>query len=440
MEPKPRQAEGPDRLRPAAHELRNHLQALLAVAEMAQAHLTSPGSRRWLGQLRASAEALRDVADDWLGADKGASTFDPRRLLRGLVEAHAPAAKRKAIVLECKVAAGCPSRVEGDRRAYRTLVSNLVGNAIKFTPRGKVTVRLGGGRIGVLASLRLEVVDSGPGLPRLRGDDLRALGVASRARGGSGLGLQLAAQAAESLGGTLAASPRRAGGARLVANLVVPRGTAAPDQAGAPTLRVLVVEDHPTSRMFACRSLRAEGHHVRAASHGAGAIRHARREHFDVALVDLGLPDLSGAELARRLLQLQPGLRLLAWTGDTHPPDPIFAARLAKPCASGALVAMANPQTKPEDVAFASAARRHLLQRAAQDSADLEAASRSGNAAMMTAAAHRARGALALAGLHPLAGLARRAELEAKAGRTGAAARTLGKVSVGLRRLGAGLT
>lgn len=439
MEPKPSLADGESQIRPAAHELRNHLQSLLALTDTAETRLANRAARRWLGQLRAATEALRDVADDWLGVDKGPVQFDPRRLLRGLVAAHAPEAGRKALALECKMAPGCPARVLGDRRAYRTLVGNLVGNAIKFTSSGKVAVRLSGRRIGVLAALRLEVSDTGPGLPRRAEDDLRALGAASRARGGSGLGLRLASEAARSLGGSLVARPARDGGARFMANLVVPRGSDR-RQAGGTGLRILVVEDHPTNRVFATRCLRAEGHRVRCAGDATAALRLAQRGDFDVALVDLGLPGLPGVELAHRLSRLQPGLHLVAWTGETGPADPVFATRLAKPCGGGALAAAAVRAGEAEDAGFATEARRHLRRQATRDSAALEAASRSGDAGAMTAAAHRVCGALALAGLHRLATLARQAEREAQAGRTGRAARTLGKVSVGLRRLGTGLT
>lgn len=425
----------------AAHELRNHVQSILALADNANRHLRGPGGGAWLCQLRSATESLRDIAEDWIGQGDAPRDFDPREEARRILAAHAPAARRKSIALHRTLSRSCPRWVSGDRRAFRTLLANLVGNAVKFTPRGEVRLRVDGDRVGVLARLRVTVDDTGPGLPQAAAGDLQALGEASRRRGGSGLGLRLAGEAAARLGGNLRCAEAPGGGSRFTAELMLPIAMISPG-VSAPThrVRVLVVEDHPANRAFALRHLADRGHAVRGAENARTALRLCRTHGFEVALIDLGLPDMPGQTLARRLQAASPGLVAVAWSGSRPPTKGGFESHLAKPCAAAEIVAAAEQAARAaESLGDVASARRILLRQRKRECDRLDAARQSGQASRISDEAHRARGALALAGLDALAELARRAEREAAAGRPREAGRALGKVSAGLRRLGQGL-
>lgn len=442
MQPRHREAESGDTdRRAAAHELRTQLQALVALVENA------PRRDAWTRRLRRCADTLLDIAEDWLGARGGETAFAPGPAVRSVVADLAPCAQAKAIRLTCAVGKGCPSRVVGDRRAFRTLLANLVGNAVKFTRSGSVKVRLSGGRIGVLARMRVEVTDTGPGLGLAGDADLERLAASSRRRGGTGLGLALAREAARRLGGSLTGGDAEGGGARLVAELALPlvgsgRMACARPEKPAAGLRVLVADDHGLNRELARRHLCRRGHAVTCAADARAALRLARCRRFDVALVDLRLPDMAGADLARRLGEADPALRILAWSADDAEGDLApFAGRLAKPCPGAEIARAAEAAARAEHAEDdCGLARRILLRRSRQECARLDRAMRSGKPRRIAEEAHRAQGALAMAGLAALAALARQAGREAREGRARAAGRMLGKVIDGLRRLGTGLT
>lgn len=431
MAPKRDQAR---RIRAAAHELRNQLQALLALADEAGAHVRGRAGQSWSRQLGAVTRALETIVDDWLPRGRYRGVFDPRALAREAAESQAPCARRRALSIRCRIDRACPGAVRGDPRDFRTLIGNLLGNAIKFTHRGEVAIRLSGTRIGVITRLRLEVEDTGPGLPESGVDLFTKLAKASRARGGSGLGLRLAREAARRLGGELTAADTPRGGAQFVAELTLPTGCAAmrpSSHKSRRSLRVLLVEDHPLNRALARRQLVERGHRVRCAGNGRVALRLAKQGDFDLALVDLGLPDMGGAELAARLRAIQPSLRILAWSGETDPVSrPGFDGFLRKPCSAKTIIRATEAE---EGHALAC---RILLRHRRKECARLDEAQRSGSAERIAREAHRTRGALAMAGLSALAALAGRAEQAAAAGRTATAGRELGKISAGLRRLG----
>jgi len=211
--------------------------------------------------------------------------------------------------------------------------------------------------------------------------------------------------------------------------------------------RVLLVDDDPTSRALAARQLRRRGHRVVVATDGRRALVRLGRSTMDLAILDLNLPDIGGLELAADIQRRHPGLPLLALTAQGGAESRArclragFAEQITKPSAEAALItAVERLAETGEDERDRVMARGILLRGAREECLRLDAAGRSGEADVIGQAAHRTRGALQAAGLAELARLAARAERQALAGRTAEAARTLGKVSGGLRRLADGLT
>ena len=215
----------------------------------------------------------------------------------------------------------------------------------------------------------------------------------------------------------------------------------------AQAWRILLVDDDPASRLVATRQLRRRGHRITAVTGGRQALRHLRRREADLVVLDLNLPDIPGLELAAMLRRDKPGLPLLALTAHGGPEVRAgclragFTAHLAKPSDEATLTEVVERLAEAgEDHRDRAAARVILLRGAREECRRLEAAERSGRTEAIGQAAHRTRGALMAAGLGDLAKLAARAERQAREGRAHAAARTLAKVSGGLRRLADDLT
>ena len=243
-----------------------------------------------------------------------------------------------------------PVWVDADRARIDQILSNLLDNAVKFTPAGKrITVSVG--PQGEMALLR--VSDEGEGLVPGSADRMFDLFVQGergldRAAGGLGVGLALVKRLTELHGGTVSAtSPGPGRGAIFSVQLpaVLPPANRAMEPQ-APTLlaprRVLIVEDNDDTRQMLHEALRYSGHDVREARDGATGIALAAESRPDVALIDIGLPDVDGYEVARRL-RAAPGGRnigLIAITGYGQAEDQKrayeagFDAHLTKPVAA----------------------------------------------------------------------------------------------------------
>jgi len=229
-----------------------------------------------------------------------------------------------------------PVWVEADEVRIEQIVSNLTGNAVKYTPAGgRIRVSVGSERGDAV----IRVEDNGIGIPEHllpRVFDLFVQGDRSldRAEGGLGVGLTLVRRLTELHGGSVEAvsfGPDR--GSRFTVRVpAIPPPPALSDNGDAAAKpsskpfkrrRILVVEDNRDALETLRMSLSAAGHEVHQATHAREALDTARRVNPDVAIVDLGLPDIDGYEIARRLRQREENrdLRLIALTGYGSPED-----------------------------------------------------------------------------------------------------------------------
>jgi CheY-like chemotaxis protein len=203
----------------------------------------------------------------------------------------------------------------GDVGRLRQVVVNLVGNAVKFTERGRVWMNVGGQREEDSAPwrLRFEVADDGPGIPP---DQLAKIfdpfrqvdGSASRKQGGAGLGLTISLKIAERMGGSIEVRSQVGVGSTFV--LHVPFLEAEPASgkterrptAGSSTMqRILVAEDNLVNQTLAKRMLEKLGHRVWLASDGQAAVDMALNQRFDLVFMDIQMPNLDGFAAARAI-------------------------------------------------------------------------------------------------------------------------------------------
>jgi signal transduction histidine kinase len=313
------------------HELRNPLAAIITSAEVLRFSDPDPDLSshalevidRQTKQMSRLVEDLLDVTKFTMGkVTLKCEDFDLSRLSRRVVDTWERSGRvgQGRIRLHTELA-----WVNGDLGRVEQLLSNLLDNAVKFSsPDKAIDVRVKSD--GKLASL--EVRDHGEGIPIELQDKLFGLFVQGphgpdRARGGLGLGLALVKRIVEMHDGSINVKSNGAGqGAAFVATfpaIAVPTNQPeiAENRNGqTDSQKILIVEDNDDAREMMEAMLSLEGHHVRVAAHGTTALDDLKTEPADVVLLDIGLPDLDGYEVARRVRRLVGGrIKLIALTG-----------------------------------------------------------------------------------------------------------------------------
>jgi PAS domain S-box-containing protein len=317
-----------------SHELRNPLSAITNAAALLEHAPAREGvSSKTLAVIRRQTEQLTRIVDDLLDISRlNAGKLALKRTeldLASLVErcvkelAARRLFERHRLDLEARSAL-----VDGDGARLEQVVTNLVTNALKYTPEG--------GAVGVVvepdgADAVLRVRDTGIGiapefLPRIFGLFVQSERGLYRRDGGLGVGLSIVRQLVEAHGGRVSAESAGPGcGAEFTVRLprvtaVDAKGAYAGDDAGSPARRsILVVDDNDDARESLVDLLKLAGHDVYEAGDGPSGLEVASRARPDAVLVDIGLPGFDGFELARRLRAGGSTQYLVALTGYGHP-------------------------------------------------------------------------------------------------------------------------
>lgn len=322
------------------HEIRTPMTGVLGMTELLQ---STPLDERQKGYTdaiqRAGTHLLRLVNDalDLAKIEAGKLElqqveFDLHALLDDVAALMGPVAGKRGLAFHHGIAAGVPRRVRGDPLRLRQILLNLLGNAIKFTEAGHVSLHA-----VTLApeGVRLTVGDSGPGInaeqqARLFRRFEQAEGAQTTARyGGSGLGLAICQELAVAMGGRIDVDSAPGKGTRFSVDLpalrAVPDAQAAPTKEATPVpparevgaLDILLVEDDTTVADVVAGLLRARGHRVTHAPHGLAALTEITATTFDIAFLDLDLPGLDGMALAQQMRQRGLDTPLVALTART---------------------------------------------------------------------------------------------------------------------------
>jgi signal transduction histidine kinase len=318
------------------HELRNPLSAIMMALQVLERR--EPHDGRELGIVARQSRQLARIVDDLLDVARVTSgkialhrvLVDLAALTEKAVEALQPLAARSGVALAATIP-DTPLTILGDPVRLEQVLANVVGNALKYTPRGgHVGVTLEHGR----AEAVLRVRDDGSGiapdqLQRVFETFAQVDTTIDRSRGGLGLGLTVARSLVVMHEGTIEAFSEGAGrGSEFVIRFPLAVMITAPDAAHAPAAtqrrprRILVIEDGDDNRSVLRTALEQMGHEVLDSADGVAGAESAIQHAPEVVLVDIGLPGLDGYEVARRIRAARGSqVLLVALTGYGQPED-----------------------------------------------------------------------------------------------------------------------
>ncbi|ETX02076.1 MAG: hypothetical protein ETSY1_04940 [Candidatus Entotheonella factor] len=321
-----------------SHEIRTPMNAILGFTEVLKRGY-SQNEKNWkqhLNTIHSSGKHLLELINDILDLSKVEAgrleieriTCAPHLIIRDVIQVLGVKAREKNITLELEVTSDLPEAIHSDPSRLRQIITNLVGNAIKFTETGGVRVALSiEGRVPLQAQLVIDVIDSGVGMPANKLDTIfdpftQADTSVTRQFGGTGLGLTISRKFAQALGGDITVQSTLGQGSTFTVRIetgslegvtwLEPQAILAASAAleadeqthwQFPAARILVVDDGDANRELVSLVLEEAGLEVEGAENGQVGVDKALQTAFDIILMDMQMPVMDGQTATRHLRQ-----------------------------------------------------------------------------------------------------------------------------------------
>lgn len=359
-----------------SHEIRTPMNGVIGMTNLLDNTELTETQRDYLDVIRTSGEALLKVVNDILDFSKiesgrmmlENSPFLLRQSIEEAIDVFATQIRAKGLDVGYLIAPEIPSTLQGDVMRLRQIFVNLIGNAVKFTDRGEIIIKVTPQRWHEEGyDLLFSVSDTGigiseEGIEKLFQSFQQVDSSTTRRYGGTGLGLAISKRLASLMGGTMWVTSKPTLGSTFFFTAVM-KASDFPDVAEPqhdPTLLksrfALIVDDNATNRYILKTQLEAWGMISECVSSGAEALRRISEQKFDVALLDFQMPEMDGVDLAREISKRTPlPLMLLSSTGEilTSEESLLFKCQVPKPIKHSALfnglvqVVAAKPSPSP---------------------------------------------------------------------------------------------
>ncbi len=346
-----------------SHEIRTPMQTIYGLLELIGDEEISEKTKSMVITAQSSAAGLLEILDDVLDLakmDANKMALDEfevpvRLLVRGMLEALSVKVHGQDVELIDDIKQDVPFVVKGDPKRLRQILMNLTGNAMKFTEKGSVTVKVSAktkiikapkGKVG----LRFEIIDTGIGMPkkiceRLFSPFTQADNSTSRKYGGTGLGLSISKKLVELMGGDIGVTSKEGKGSTFWFEIPTQEVSTDTTTVVLPDLNgisVLSVEDHPLGGKEIVNSLRSMGASVELCTTYKEGLALVRRRPFDVGIIDQGLPDGLGIDLIKEIMDIRPYMGLIMYTvrddiGLQHSLQALGVKYLTKPASRAGL-------------------------------------------------------------------------------------------------------
>lgn len=322
-----------------SHELRTPMNSVLGFTHLLLDTPLSDEQRKYLHTVHSAASSLLRLLNDILDSaklDKGAlelelTDFDLLALLRELEDSYALTARQKGVAFKVQCAPDVKAYYRGDSLRVRQVLTNLLGNAVKFTERGEVELTVAEEGQGAQQRVHFSVKDTGIGmtpeqLRRIFDPFTQADASMSRRFGGTGLGTTISKQLVDLMGGRIwvESEPGRGSVFHVLLPLAdaVHQGGATPEQADdlvLPPLSLLLVDDVALNLQLLALLMKKEGHTVTTVNNGEAAVYQATHHPFDLVLMDVQMPGMTGLEATQHIRHFEvtharPALPIIALT------------------------------------------------------------------------------------------------------------------------------